>query len=538
MDHSKQPSVVGLSEATSATIRASSGITLGRVLANQARIRSDEVAVVFPGGSYTYTELNRRANVIANALLARGIQTGDRIAVLSENRVEYVVLLYAAAKIGVAVAALNWRQTAVEVAGCIDLVGPTAVVLSGQFEGLLHEASKVGSGQSSAQIISFDSMEHEEAERFADLESDGTTSDPGVEFSPESCATILYTSGTTGPSKGAAISHRALVARAGMMAAELRLSKDDAFIGWAPMFHMVTTDYMFITAILGGTFVVVPGFDVEQIVQTLCEYRVGWFVLVPGTVDAIINNLQETGRRPLGITAVGAMADLIPAARIAELTLLLDCPFFNSFGSTETGTIPSAGALLAPGVPPVDFGKEQSAFCDVLIRTKDGREAGVDEEGELLLRGLTMFSGYWNDEKASAETFGDGWYHTGDIFTRSADGKLHFAGRERYMIKSGGENVYPAEIERVLLSHDAVEEAVVARARDDRWGEVPRAFVALKPGSDVTRDQLLAFCDGKLARFMLPKWIEFLPESEFPRNSTGKVLRAELERIPMGGADR
>jgi acyl-CoA synthetase (AMP-forming)/AMP-acid ligase II len=532
MMRSSRSAVVGLSEATVANIRVSSSISLGRVLDNQARIRRDEVAVDFPGGKYTYGELNRRANVIGNALLARGIEPGDRIAVLSENRIDYVVLLYAAAKIGAAVAALNWRQTSDEIAGCIELVDPKLVVLSSQFEDLLASASAGKPNGSGRWIVSFDGP-IDGSVRFSDLETEGSPDDPRIDVDPESCVTILYTSGTTGPSKGAAISHRALVARAGMMAAELRLSRADAFIGWAPMFHMVTTDYMFITAILGGTFVVVPGFDVEQIVQALCDYHVGWFVLVPGTVDPIIDNLKATGRRPLGITAVGAMADLIPAARIAELTDLLDCPFFNSFGSTETGTIPSAGSLLAPGIPPSDFGKEQSAFCDALIRTKEGTEAAPHEEGELLLRGLTMFSGYWNDEKASAEIFSDGWYHTGDIFTRSEDGKLHFAGRERYMIKSGGENVYPAEIERVLLSHSAVEEAVVARVADDRWGEVPRAFVALKPGADVSKDQLLAFCDGKLARFMLPKWIEFLPEEEFPRNATGKVLRSELEKIPL-----
>lgn len=520
--------VPGLSEETKRSVVEASGVSLGRVLANQAKIRPDSIAVVSPAGMLSYRELNRRVNSVAHGLLSKGVRPGDRVAVLSENRLEYVVLLYAAAKIGAAVAALNWRQLPDEIASCIRLVEPKALFLSIDYMHLLAEFDA-----SVNIVVAFDRKGDDPSVDYAHLEASPSDTEPNIIVDPEACLTILYTSGTTGPSKGAAISHRALVARAGMMSSELGLNEDDAFIGWAPMFHMVTTDYMFITAILGGTFIVVPGFDVAQIVDAISNFRVGWFVLVPGTVDAIIEDLQRTGRRPLGIKAVGAMADLIPAQRIALLTELLACPFFNSFGSTETGTIPSAGSLLKSGLAPEDFGKDQTAFCDARIRTPGGREADSGEEGELLLRGLTMFSGYWNDDSATAAAFRDGWYNTGDVFTRSKDGKLHFAGRERYMIKSGGENVYPAEIERVLLSHIDVEEAVVARLMDEKWGEVPRAFVAVRAGSELSAADLFEYCNGKLARFMLPKCIEVLPEHSFLRNSTGKVLRSELEKLPL-----
>jgi fatty-acyl-CoA synthase len=173
--------------------------------------------------------------------------------------------------------------------------------------------------------------------------------------------------------------------------------------------------------------------------------------------------------------------------------------------------------------------KRQSAFCDVRLVAASGKEAAIGEPGEMLLRAPTMFSGYLADPRATANVFAGGWYHSGDVMVRNSDATLDFLDRSRYMIKSGGESIYPAELERVLRAHPAVTEAVVIKVRDDRWGEVPWACVAVRDGG-VGADELIAFTAEHLARYKRPRRVVFLRLDEFPRSETGKVIRQELER--------
>jgi acyl-CoA synthetase (AMP-forming)/AMP-acid ligase II len=504
------------------------GLTVGRIIANQAVIRPDATAVAHPDGEMSFAEIHEQSNRLAHALLASDVGAGDRIAVLTENSVELCVLLYAAAKVGAAVAVLNWRLRPDELGYCIDLVEAKIVCCSAARSDQMTDALK--SAATTPLAIALGSVgDAAESETLLGRAAGRPVDAPAVAVDPESIVTIMYTSGTTGLPKAAAISHRALIARAGVMAAELRLCQDDAFIGWAPMFHMVSTDYMFITHVYGGKFVAVPGFDAKAIVEILLADRVGWFVLMPATITPIIEELERVGRPVRGVRAVGAMADLVPPEHLARLTELLDAPYFNSFGSTEAGTVPSAGSLLTAGVAPVDFAKLQSAFCDVMVVDADGRAVQSGEVGELIMRGPTMFSGYWNDDVATRAVFSDGWYRSGDLFSRTSDGRLSFVARSRYMIKSGGENIYPAEIERVLMQHPSVVEVVVVRRSDARWGEVPVAVVALSDDS-TTSNVLAEFCADNLAGYKRPKDIHIRAIDEFPRNVTGKVMREVLER--------
>lgn len=512
---------------TVALARRAAGLTLDRVLANQACIRPDAPAIIDGDHAVTYEQLDAHSSRLAHVLLDRGMAHGSRVAVLSENSIELCVLLYAAAKIGAAVAVLNWRLRATELAYCTDLVGASIVCCSTTRESQLGEATALLHGATESVCLGKVGDDATAGTLFGQAAGKPCTA-PNVEFDHETILAILYTSGTTGVPKAAAISHRALIARAGVMAAELRLCNDDGFIGWAPMFHMVSTDYMFITHCYGGKFIVMDGFDAKAIVDVLIEHRIGWMVLMPATITPVIEQLERADRPVRGVRAVGAMADLVPPQHIARLTELLDAPYFNSFGSTESGTVPSAGSLMAKGVAPDDYAKTQTAFCDVALLDSDGRPVGRGGVGELNLRGQTMFSGYWNDDSATREVFGSGWYRSGDLFTRTTDGRLSFVARSRYMIKSGGENIYPAEIERVLMQHSSVVEVVVVRRADPRWGEVPVAVAAVNEPSTTAAD-LISFCADRLAGYKRPKDIYFRPLEGFPRNVTGKVIREQLE---------
>jgi fatty-acyl-CoA synthase len=267
---------------------------------------------------------------------------------------------------------------------------------------------------------------------------------------------------------------------------------------------------------------------------------VGWLSLMPGMFARMIEELRASGRRPRGVALCGAMADLVPRHEIAEITALLQAPFRNSFGSTETGPAPFSRGRIPVGVAPERLSKAQSSYCLVRLVDPEGGDVPEGEPGEVAFRGPSLFSGYWGDPAANAEAFRGGWFHMGDVARRNADGTFDFVDRRKYLIKSGGENVYPAEIEQVLLASPRVAEAVVVvRRPDPRWGEVPVAFVAPRDPA-LTEAEVVALCRGGIAGYKLPKRVLFLPEAEFPRSTSGKVQRHLLEaRLPsIAAADR
>jgi acyl-CoA synthetase (AMP-forming)/AMP-acid ligase II len=229
---------------------------------------------------------------------------------------------------------------------------------------------------------------------------------------------------------------------------------------------------------------------------------------------------------------VGAMADLVPPPQIAELSAMVKAPYLNSFGSTETGLPPASGALLPPGEVPRTLSKRESSGCLIRLVDAQDHEVPLETPGEMAVRGPTLFSGYWGNEQANAHDFRGGWFHMGDLFVRHANGTLDFVDRLKYLIKSGGENIYPAEVERVLLTHAAVRDVAVVRKPDARWGEVPVAFVAChaSAGQAVNADVLLAHCRAHLPGYKLPKDIRFVDFEDLPRSSTGKIQRHVLEQ--------
>ncbi len=364
---------------------------------------------------------------------------------------------------------------------------------------------------------------------YEDLIAASADTEPAVAVDPEDGLVIIYTSGTTGFPKGALLSHRAELARMQLNCIDFGMTGDDAFVAWPPMFHMVSTDQAIGLLCLGGKVAIVDGFDVEAIVDLVETERQWWLVLMPGMIEQVITSMRQRGAKPKGIKMIGAMADLLPRHQIAEITALLQAPYANTFGSTETGLPPASRGRLEIGISPASLSKQQNAMCEFKLVDADDNEVPDGTPGELAIRGPTLFSGYWNAPDSNKKDFRGGWFHMGDAFVRNPDGTLDFVDRVKYLIKSGGENIYPAEIERVLLADQRVADAVVVRRRDPQWGEVPVAFVARKEDS-LTVDALLAICREKLAGYKRPKEIRFVALEDFPRSTTGKIQRHEVER--------
>lgn len=500
-----------------AQIGAACGIgTVGALFGACADLHARRVAIEYRERTITYGELLDRVRRLAAVLAARGLQRGDRVGVLSRNRPEYLEVELAAAHLGVITACLNWRLSGRELAYCIELVSPKLLIVEADLTANLPPKARTGP------VLEIGAPYEDELAR-----QDGRA--VPVSAHPEDGLVILYTSGTTGLPKGAVISHRAMVMRALVFVSELGIAPYDSFVAWAPLFHMASTDHALATLLRGGTVVVVDGFQLEPLLSAVSRHDIGWLVLIPGMIEAFADGLNAQRVRPKGIRACGAMADLVPPHAIAAVTELLRAPYVNSFGSTETGLPPASRALIAPGEVPIRLSKRQNAFCEVRLVDASDNEVAPGEPGELAIRGPTLFSGYWQAEETNARDFRGGWFHMGDVFRRNEDGSLDFVDRAKYMIKSGGENIYPAEIERVLLGDKRITEVAVVRAADSRWGEVPVAFVACRDDGRPTEAELADLCRRELAGYKRPREFRFIGFAEFPRSTSGKVQRHELE---------
>ena len=500
-------------------VRAAGTTSVGHLFATVARLHPDRIALSAGGMARSYRELDRRVNRAARLFQARGLSRGDRIALLAHNCIEYLEVELAAAKLGVITAALNWRLAERELAHCVRLADPKLIVSQAEFQDLL--AGRAGAG---LPVITFG----DEYEKAMSLQSSESAQ---VDVHPEDGMLIIYTSGTTGLPKGALLSHRAMIARALIYASELGAAPDANYVAWAPLFHMASSDFGHATLMRGGTTFVVDGYVPEELVDILSANAVHYFPVIPGMVKEFIEVLEGTRARPKGITVCGAMADLMPRHQIARITELLAAPFLNSFGSTETGIAPATANVFSVGELPADLAKQQSNFCQVRLVDENDRDVADGQPGELLIRGPSLFSGYWRNDEANAESFRDGWFHMGDAFRRQPDGRLQFVDRVKYMIKSGGENIYPAEIEQVVLADPRVAEAAVVRRPDPRWGEVPVLFAA-RLDVGLGADELIAMCRGELAGYKLPKAVHFIELDEFPRSTSGKIERHVLEARP------
>jgi fatty-acyl-CoA synthase len=440
-----------------------------------------------------------------------------RVALLSENRSEYLEVFLATARLGAIVACQNWRLAPPELAHCLDLVEPSCILVSPR-----HEAKLASLGRAVPDPIVF-------GPAYEQMIAAASGAAPVCDVDPEDPLLILYTSGTTGLPKGAVLSHRAEVVRNLVVRAEFGVAAEDAFVAWSPLYHMGAAECSLGALMSGGSVIVVDGFDRARLAEIVATRKLGWLLLMPGMVGSFAAELRERGVSARGVAVCGVMADLVPPAEIAEITKLLEAPYANTFGATETGCPPCSSNLIPVGVAPVRLSKQQSAYCEVRLVDADDAEVADGSPGELCMRGPTLFSGYWRADETNAHDFRGGWFHMGDVFVRNADGTLDFVDRVKYLIKSGGENVYPAEIERVLLRDPRVADAAVVRRADGKWGEVPVAFVA-RSDESLAADDLRRMCREQLAGYKQPKDIVFIRLDEFPRSASGKVQRHELER--------
>jgi fatty-acyl-CoA synthase len=469
----------------------------------------------------TYADLNASADQWAALLRAQGIKRGDRVAVVAGNRHEVAELFFACGRIGVALVPLNWRLASTELGLILAHSKPVLLVAESRFRGALEEA--VRNAESTAHWIDLD-----DAPR---LMREALAFDGEVEVEADDAALVLYTSGSTGQPKGVIIPHRQILFNAIATTTAWELGSADIAPVSTPFFHTGGWN-VFATPLWhrGGTVVLFEGFDGASFLQGMADEN----CTVALTVPTQLVMMRESSRWGIELPALRFLAcggAPCPAALSADVRAG-GYTLREGYGLTECGpncfAISDEEAIARPGTVgwPVPF-------LEIRLLTEDEREAEDDEPGELLLRGPQMFGGYLHDPERTAEALAPGgWLRTGDLARRSGDGAYSICGRRKEMFISGGENVFPGEIESVLCGHPGVSEAVVTGIPDPLWGEVGRAFVVRRPGAVAPAgEELIGFVRARLAGYKVPRSIVFL--DDLPRLGSGKPDRKTLATISV-----
>jgi acyl-CoA synthetase (AMP-forming)/AMP-acid ligase II len=512
---------------------------LARSLDRNADRAPHEDAVLFREARLTHRQLLDRVNALAAGFLEAGVGKGDIVALLMGNRPEFLESALAVNRVGAAFLPLNVRLAEPELEYIIRHAGAAAIVTEA---GFAAPVTAVGARLTTRWTVVVAGEDQAASPRGAQYESflgahQGATVTP-ADVGEADLHRLMYSSGTTAHPKGVPITYGNFYWKTIGHVAEFGISAADRTVMAGPMYHVGAFDLPGIsTWWVGGSLVILPRFDVPDLLATIGRERPTNVWLAPAMVNAVLNAITQSpelaGFSTASIRFITGGGEKMPVMLIERLLAAFpNARFADAYGLTETvsgdtfndqaHTLSKIGSV---GKPVVNL--------DVKVLGPDDAPAEPGAQGEILLRGPKVVSGYWKNEEATAAAFTpDGWFRTGDIGHLDKDGYLYIDDRKKDMIVSGGENVATSEVERVLYEHEAVLEAAVVGMPDARWGEVPRAFVVLRPGGDaggVTEETLIAHCRSRLARFKTPKQVVFM--DALPRNPSGKVLKRELRQI-------
>ena len=506
----------------------------------RAVLTPEKAAVVDAGSGarLSYKELDERATRLANYLRgACGVSAGERVAVLALNRTEVLEAFFAAAKLTAVLVPLNHRLTVPELQYILEDCEPRVLLYEPEFAAT---AARLSDQTAVRHAIAFGAAEEADGagspyERaLASAQADPVEV---AEFDPESPALIIYTSGTTGRPKGAMLSHRMLTWNSVNTGVGWDITSADVTTVNAPLFHTGGFNVLTLPLLhVGGTVVMMRGFDPDEALRCIEEHRCTIFFGVPTMFQMMLESprFETADLSSLRYFISGGAPCPVP---LIEAYQRKGVAFTQGYGLTEVGpncfklgledAVRKAGSIGFP-----------SFHSEARLVDEGGRDVQRGRVGELILKGGHVCSGYWRNAEATRAAISDGWFYTGDLARQDEDGYYYIVGRAKDLIISGGENIYPAEVEAVLHSHPSVASAALVGLPDPKWGETPVAAVVARRGSELTAEELLEFCASRLARYKIPKRVFF--REDFPLLASGKVfkraLREELQKELSDGA--
>ncbi|HEY8525756.1 MAG TPA: long-chain-fatty-acid--CoA ligase [Acidimicrobiales bacterium] len=515
--------------------------TIADVIRVHGAERPDAPALGLDDRTVTFAELDRRSSQAAQALRAAGVGAGDRVAFIGKNGFEWFEVTFGLAKLNAVNVAVNWRLAPAEMAAIVADAQAEVVIVGPDFAD--HIARVEGDLGRVHTIVGIGGNDH-----WVDYESwigAQPAEDPGVESGPGDVAYQLYTSGTTGLPKGVMLTNDNVFRKVGLLAEQWHLTPESVNLAMMPMFHIAGAGWAMVGLGQGCFTVLQRDIDPPRILDAIERHRVTNAFMVPAVIQFLLATpgVESTDFSSLRTLVYGASP--ITDKVLVQGLETFGCEFVQVYGLTETsGAITQLdGADHDPvGRPELlrSCGKPYP-WVEVRIVAPDGTDVPDGEVGELWTRSHQNTIGYWNNPAATAEALTpDGWFRTGDAGYRDADGYLYLHDRVKDMIVSGGENVYPAEVENVLAKHPGVADVAVIGVPDETWGEAVKAIVVPAGGPDscaaVTEEELIAFARQHLAGFKLPKSVDFA--EVLPRNPSGKLLKRELREPYWKGVER
>jgi acyl-CoA synthetase (AMP-forming)/AMP-acid ligase II len=499
----------------------------GDFLRRRAFITPHIEATVEPalnGRRFDYRHLNARCNQVAHALRGSGVKPGDRVALLLMNGAEFIESFFAVAKIGAVNVPLNWRLVADELEFILKDAGATVLLFTENFAPLAAELQRRGARTDLRLFVQVGGT----AEAFAlpyDAWMGAAGSDePALAGADDDLLFIMYTSGTTGLPKGVMHSHRTVLWAMLTLSATADMRNRDRFLTSLPLFHVGALTPAMGCVYLGITQVILKAFDPKLSWELIRDERITSTLMVPAMLQFMLATYDKATHDASTLRWVLSGAAPVPV-NLIKTYAQMGVEVHQVYGLTESC---GPGCLILGEDAMSRAGSTGRAYfhTDVRVIGVDGSDCAPDEPGEVLIHGPHNMVGYWNRPDATAQALQDGWLHTGDVGTMDAEGFVTIRDRMKDMLISGGENVYPAEVENMLLGHPALADAAVIGLPSPKWGEVALAVVVLKKSAAITESELLDWCKGRLAGFKLPKVAVFV--AEIPRNPSGKILKRVL----------
>ncbi len=517
-------------------------LTLADAVATHARLTPDKPAVRDSKRSLTYLQWHERANRLANALLGIGLTKGDRVALLAYNCVEWMEIYAALAAAGLVAVPINFRLTPAEISFIVKHSEARAVIAQEDLAEKI-DAVRCDLAIPPNALIAFGRRNPAGWGSYEQMMSGATGRPPTIQVLASQTSALMYTSGTTGKPKGAVRSHAGSTLIALATALEMRFTRHDTALLVMPMCHANSLYFSHTFVHLGATCVIDDrrSFDPEALLLTLASEKITFTSLVPTHYIMMLGLSAEVKARHDVSRIDKLMISSAPARKETKLAILehfRNGGLFELYGSTEAGWV----TLLRPEEQ-IDklgsVGREWMGSAPIRLLDADGKEVPDGSVGELYSRTPYTFDGYWNDPKKTLEAFRGNWCSVGDIARRDSEGYIHLVDRKSNMIISGGENVYPSEVESVLGSHPMVKDVAVIGLPHDKWGEAVQAVVVLHEKSRISEDELLDWCRGRMAGYKRPQAVRFIADSEMPRTATGKILhRALRDRLGVSVAQR
>lgn len=492
-------------------------------LENRARITPEMLAVIDAESQakWNYGQMNERAKSMANWLVKKGVKKGDRVAILAPNHISYFDLLFACVKIGAIFVPLNWRLSINELN---DILLDSLPVVVGIHVSFVERFSLLAVSSDSRFLVG-----NEEYNSYI-----SNTNPPGIEINDELVSSdpllMIYTGGTTGKPKGVVLTHQSVMWNGINTAISWDLSSDDITLTNIPMFHTGGLNALSIPILLmGGTVVIADQFESTKAIRLLQQYRCTIVLFIPTMYHMMIQT-EEFRKSAFPDMKIFLSGGAPCPFEIYEAFWEKGLLFKEGYGLTEAGPnnfyLDPKEAYYKKG----SVGKPM-LFNQIKLVKDDGTETLENEVGEIWIKGKHCFSHYWNNEEATLSTIHDGWLCSGDLAKKDKDGYFYIVGRKKDMIISGGENVYPLEVEQWLLTHPLINEVAVIGLPDEKWGEIVTAFLVVQQLNRLQEEDLRGYCAHKLGKYKIPK--KFFQLAELPKTHVGKIDKKELKTIGM-----